>query len=45
MVHIIMGPEGSGKTKRLIDAIHQALKDETGSMAIRCALTSITVCV
>ena len=32
MVHIIMGPEGSGKTKRLIDAIHQALKDETGSM-------------
>ena len=28
MVHIIMGPEGSGKTKMLIDAIHQALKEE-----------------
>ena len=32
MVHIIMGPEGSGKTKMLIDAIHQALKEESGSM-------------
>ena len=32
MVHIIMGLEGSGKTKRLLDAIHQALKEESGSM-------------
>lgn len=32
MVHIIMGPEGSGKTKMLIDAIHQALQEESGSM-------------
>ena len=32
MVHIIMGPEGSGKTKRLLDAIQQALKEESGSM-------------
>ncbi len=32
MVHIITGLEGSGKTKRLIDSVHQALKSETGSM-------------
>lgn len=32
MVHIIAGLEGSGKTKRLIDAIHSALNNESGSM-------------
>ena len=28
MVNIVMGPEGSGKTKLLIDAISRALKTE-----------------
>ena len=32
MVNIVMGPEGSGKTKPLIDAISRALKTESGSM-------------
>ena len=32
MITLLIGKKGSGKTKRLIDAIHQALKDETGSM-------------
>ena len=32
MVNIVMGPEGSGKTKLLIDAISRALKTESGSM-------------
>ena len=32
MVHIITGLEGSGKTKRLIDAVHQTLTNESGSV-------------
>ena len=32
MVTIMMGPEGSGKTKQLIAAINTALKKESGSM-------------
>lgn len=32
MVNIMMGPEGSGKTKLLISAINNAVKHETGSM-------------
>ena len=32
MVTIMMGPEGSGKTKQLIAAINNALKKESGSM-------------
>ena len=32
MVNIVMGPEGSGKTKLLIDALSRALKTESGSM-------------
>ena len=28
MVNIVMGPEGSGKTKLLIDAISRALKTD-----------------
>ena len=32
MVHIITGPQGSGKTKQLIDSVHEALKNESGSM-------------
>ena len=32
MVNIMMGPEGSGKTKLLINAINNSVKHETGSM-------------
>lgn len=32
MVHLITGSEGSGKTKKLLDIIHEALKNESGSM-------------
>ena len=32
MVNIMMGPEGSGKTKQLIAAINKALQKESGSM-------------
>ena len=32
MVHIITGLQGSGKTKKLIDSVHEALKNESGSM-------------
>ena len=32
MVTIMMGPEGSGKTKQLIATINNALKKESGSM-------------
>ena len=32
MVNIMMGPEGSGKTKLLINAINNAVKHEMGSM-------------
>ena len=32
MVNIMMGPEGSGKTKQLIAAINNAMKKESGSM-------------
>ena len=49
MVNIVMGPEGSGKTKLLIDAISRALKTESGRSAlkkvIRCAMTWTTVSV
>ena len=32
MVHIIAGPEGSGKTRKLVDAIHGALENESGGI-------------
>ena len=32
MVNILMGPEGSGKTKQLIETINGALRKESGSM-------------
>lgn len=32
MVNLIMGPEGSGKTKQLIASINAAVKNESGSM-------------
>ena len=32
MVNIMMGPEGSGKTKMLINAINTSVKNERGSM-------------
>ena len=31
MVNIMMGPEGSGKTKQLIGALNQAVQRESGS--------------
>ena len=32
MVNIMMGPEGSGKTKQLIGALNQAVQRESGSI-------------
>ena len=32
MVNIMMGPEGSGKTKQLIGALNQAVQKESGSI-------------
>ena len=32
MVKVILGLKGSGKTKKLIDSINSAVKNETGSM-------------
>lgn len=32
MVSVMMGMEGSGKTKQLISALHSAVKDESGSV-------------
>lgn len=32
MIHIIMGLKGSGKTKKLIDAIHTAVDNATGDV-------------
>ena len=32
MVNIMMGPEGSGKTKQLIGALNQAVQREAGSI-------------
>ena len=32
MVKIIMGLKGSGKTKRLVDLVHQAVKEDSGSV-------------
>ena len=32
MVNIMMGPEGSGKTKLLIGALNQAVQKESGSI-------------
>ena len=32
MVNIMMGPEGSGKTKLLIGALNQAVQRESGSI-------------
>ena len=32
MIHIIMGLKGSGKTKKLIDSINQALNDVSGDV-------------
>ena len=48
MVNIMMGPEGSGKTKLLIGALNQAVQRESGSIvstsrrAIHCASMSTT---
>ena len=30
MIHVIMGLKGSGKTKKLIDAIHEAVAEANG---------------
>ena len=32
MIHVIMGLKGSGKTKKLIDAIHAAVADANGDV-------------
>ena len=32
MIHVIMGLKGSGKTKKLIDSIHEALATATGDV-------------
>lgn len=32
MVKAIVGPKGSGKTKRLVQSIHDAVKEETGAL-------------
>lgn len=32
MIHVIMGPKGTGKTKKLIDAIHSAVDVEHGDV-------------
>ena len=32
MIHVIMGLKGSGKTKKLIDSIHQAVESATGDV-------------
>ena len=32
MIHVIMGLKGSGKTKKLIDAIHEALASANGDV-------------
>ena len=32
MVKIIMGLKGSGKTKRLVDLVHQAVNEDSGSV-------------
>ena len=34
MVNIMMGPEGSGKTKQLIGALNQAVQKESGSIDV-----------
>jgi energy-coupling factor transporter ATP-binding protein EcfA2 len=33
MIQVVLGPKGSGKTKRLIDLANDALKVETGNIA------------
>ena len=32
MIHVIMGLKGSGKTKKLIDAIHEAVAEANGDV-------------
>ena len=32
MIHVIMGLKGSGKTKKLIDSIHQAVEQASGDV-------------
>ena len=32
MIHVIMGLKGSGKTKKLIDSIHEAVTNATGDV-------------
>ena len=32
MIHVIMGLKGSGKTKKLIDSIHEAVANATGDV-------------
>ncbi len=32
MIHVIMGLKGSGKTKKLIDSIHQAVNEANGDV-------------
>ena len=33
MIHVIMGLKGSGKTKKLIDSIHEAVEHASGVVA------------
>ena len=40
MVNIMMGPEGSGKTKLLIGALNQAVQRESGSIVCRTGKTA-----
>ena len=32
MIHVIMGLKGSGKTKKLIDSIHEAVEHASGDV-------------
>ena len=32
MIHVIMGLKGSGKTKKLIDSIHEAVANANGDV-------------
>ena len=32
MIHVIMGLKGSGKTKKLIDSIHEAVANASGDV-------------
>ena len=43
MVNLILGPEGSGKTKQLIASIDAALKNESGNMRVNVDIL-VTIC-